>query len=73
MITDKHLSLFPNDHNPPHLHIDYAEYHALIDIANLEILKGEMPAKILKKATDWASENKNYLIETFAELNPNLR
>jgi len=25
----------------------------------LEILKGEMPAKILKKATDWASENKN--------------
>jgi len=32
-----------------------------------------MPAKILKKATDWASENKDYIIETFTELNPNLR
>jgi len=34
------ISIYPNDHNPPHIHIDYAEYHALVDIINLSLIKG---------------------------------
>lgn len=35
------IRMFQNDHNPPHFHVIYQEYEALISINTLEVLKGE--------------------------------
>ncbi len=40
------ISIYPNDHNPPHIHVDYTEYHALLDISNLTVIEGEIPSRI---------------------------
>ena len=36
--------MFYDDHNPPHFHARYAEYNAKIDINNLTIIEGSLPA-----------------------------
>jgi len=48
---------------PPHFHVLYAEYEALIDIRTLEIIKGELPNRALALALEWASEHRVELME----------
>lgn len=67
------ILLFSNDHLPPHFHVYYAEYKALIEIDSLEIIRGELPNKQFSKVVEWAKLNKENLLETFYQLNPSLR
>lgn len=67
------ILLFSNDHLPPHFHVYYAEYKALIAIHSLQIMRGSLPTKQLNRVVEWASLNKENLLETFYQLNPSLR
>jgi Domain of unknown function (DUF4160) len=67
------ILLFSNDHLPPHFHVYYAEYKALIEIDSLQIMRGSLPIKQLNKVVEWAGLNKGNLLETFYQLNPSLR
>jgi hypothetical protein len=42
------IQMFGNDHNPPHFHVIYSEYRAIIEIESGEILQGSLPSKQLK-------------------------
>jgi len=46
------ISMFYKDHNPPHIHIEYAEYNATVDF-NGNILDGELPHKQRKLVEAW--------------------
>ena len=65
--------LFSNDHLPPHFHVYFAEYKAMIEIESLDIIRGNLPPKQYNKAVDWAKLNQENLLETFYQLNPSLR
>lgn len=65
--------MYDFDHNPPHFHSIYAEYEVLIDIRDLSVLRGEMPANKLKQIIKWAKLNQQFLLEEFEALNPKLR
>jgi hypothetical protein len=67
------ISIYPNEHNPPHFHVDYSDYHSLINISDLTLLKGELPSKILKKVIEWAKDKQIELLDIFKNLNLNLR
>lgn len=67
------ILLYSNDHAPPHFHVWYGEYKAMIDIETLDIIKGELPSKAMKKVVVWAKNNQTELLENFYELNPHLR
>ena len=67
------IYVYDFDHNPPHFHAISAEYEVLIDIKNIEILRGEMPSSKLKKVLKWAKNNQKYLLKEFETLNPQLR
>jgi Domain of unknown function (DUF4160) len=67
------ILLFANDHLPPHFHIYYAEYKAMMEIESLNIIRGELPTKQLNKVVEWAKPNQKNLLETFFQLNPSLR
>jgi hypothetical protein len=67
------ILLYSNDHVPPHFHVWYGEYRAMIDIQTLKIIKGELPNKALSKVIEWAENNQADLLENFYELNPHLR
>ena len=46
------ISMFYKDHNPPHIHIQYAEYKAIVDF-NGDILEGALPVKQRKLIEAW--------------------
>ena len=56
------IAMYFKDHNPPHFHAIYNEYDIEIEIKNLTILEGKLPARILGLVMEWAELNKEALI-----------
>ena len=54
------ISMFGNEHNPPHFHIKYGHYKAIYSIKN-GVIKGEMPINVIKKVYEWAEIHKSEL------------
>lgn len=69
------ISVFMRDHLPPHCHVRYAEYEALIDIRTIESIAGYLPTKIMKKTKAYIGQesNRKDLLEAFYQLNPHIK
>lgn len=67
------ILIFSNDHNPPHFHVYYANYKAMIEISSLKIIRGEIPNRQYHKVVEWASLRQKELLDYFEILNPQLR
>jgi Domain of unknown function (DUF4160) len=62
------FSLYPNDHNPPHLHVKKGDDAAKIEIETGNLLKNDgMKAQELKKAKEIIAENKALFLLKFKE------
>ncbi len=35
----------PKEHNPPHIHVYYQDYKAIVNILNCELMEGELPTR----------------------------
>lgn len=44
--------MFGDDHNPPHFHVRYGEFEAIITIRD-GVVKGEMLRKVLRDVFTW--------------------
>ena len=52
-----------DDHGPPHFHVVYAEYQAVVEIAEMELLEGNLPPRIRRKVLTWARSHSEELTE----------
>lgn len=52
----------PKEHNPPHIHVYYQEYKAIINIINCEIIGGELPSKQQRLVLAWIEIHNEELI-----------
>lgn len=52
--------MYNSEHNPPHFHVRYNEYRAIIDINTGEI-KGNLPRRVLELVYEWYDEHKEDL------------
>ncbi|MDQ3022399.1 MAG: DUF4160 domain-containing protein [Bacteroidota bacterium] len=59
------ISMYFDDHNPPHFHARYGEFESLIAINDFSILEGNLPSRALSLVIEWASINKNLLKENW--------
>ena len=66
------IDLYSREHPPPHFHAIYAEHEELIEIETLNTYIGKIPGTQRKKVTEWAEDNKDYLMGIFKQLNPKL-
>lgn len=57
------IKMFYDEHNPPHFHVEYAEYRASIRINDFALLEGCLPPKIHGLVIEWASSRKDDLIK----------
>jgi len=57
------ISIFYDEHNPPHFHGRYGEYKISINIATLQILEGFLPPRALGLVMEWASLHKDGLLK----------
>lgn len=65
--------VYANDHLPPHFHVKYAEFDAIILIETLALDKGSLPSRQLRQVVKWAHEQQDALRNLFHQLNPRLR
>lgn len=49
------ITMYYNDHAPPHFHAQYAEHGAQLVIDSLELLEGSLPPRALTLVRDWAT------------------
>lgn len=61
------IYMYINEHNPPHFHVVYQEYKAIVSI-NDGIVKGEMPRRALNLVFDWLDEHKEELLTNWERL-----
>ena len=47
------IKVFHNDHNPPHIHVEYAEFKAQIEIATGKIISGKLPPRSARAINEW--------------------
>ena len=64
------ISIFMNDHVPPHIHASIGEYESLIDIKKIALMVGNLPKNYLRKVLVFVKENQDELLEAFYNLNP---
>jgi hypothetical protein len=58
-----YIFMFFRDHAPPHFHVKYGEYKALIDIQRLTLIEGQLPRRALNLSLDWAELHQSELLE----------
>lgn len=46
--------MYFDEHNPPHFHVRYNEYRAVMSIPTLHLLDGRLPAKVRGLVEEWA-------------------
>ena len=56
------IELYWSDHNPPHFHATYGEYHAEFEIRTLGLLRGKLPAKATSLVVEWATLHREELL-----------
>jgi hypothetical protein len=48
------VAMFFNDHEPPHFHVRYGSYKAILALGTLEVLRGDLPGRALALVREWA-------------------
>jgi Domain of unknown function (DUF4160) len=57
------IQMYFADHGPPHFHVIYNEYKAVIAIQDFSVLEGDLPPKALGLVMEWARLHKDSLIK----------
>lgn len=52
----------PKEHNPPHIHVYYQDFIAIINIIDCELMDGKLPSKQNRLVTAWIEIHKDELM-----------
>ena len=59
------ITMYYDDHNPPHFHANYAGNKALIDIQGGYVIRGALPSRQLKYVLAWAEMHQDELMQNW--------
>ena len=59
------VQMYFRDHPPPHFHVFYGEYEAVIVIETLEVRRGRLPPRALALVLEWAQIHRSELLEAW--------
>lgn len=57
------ITMYYNDHAPPHFHAIYGEHEAIISIDDFRFIKGFLPNRVKGLVIEWASMRKSELLK----------
>jgi len=49
--------MYYRDHEPPHFHVEQGDCEAILRIADLEVMAGDLPPKVLTRVGGWARDH----------------
>lgn len=59
--------MFYSEHNPPHFHVRYNEYRAIINIITGEI-EGKLPCRVVSLVYEWLDLHKEELLANWSHI-----
>lgn len=62
------IYMYLREHNPPHFHVEYNEFRAMIDIKSFSLREGKLPPRVLSLVIEWASSHQDELLENWNSL-----
>ena len=65
------ITMYYRDHDPPHFHIMTKDrLEAQVRLADLTVMAGDVPTRILSAALRWAASNRDLLSAKWQDLHP---
>ncbi len=61
------VRVFHGDHPPPHIHVQYGEYMAIVDIRSGKTLKGKLPGRVGKILREWLTLRRKEVLKGWRE------
>jgi hypothetical protein len=61
------IRMYFSDENPPHVHVEGADFRARVSINDASVLAGDIPPKFSKEALSWIEKNRAQLLKRWAE------
>jgi len=61
------ITMYADDHNPPHFHARYGDFRAMINISEGDIIEGNMPLKVLRLIQAWVEIHRDELMSNWKE------
>ena len=55
------IRMYYKDHQPPHVHVQYQQYNAIIDIATGNLMEGQLPIRQMRLVQAWVEIHKDNL------------
>lgn len=62
------IQMYFNDHVPPHFHALYNDLEGMFDLTTLEMIDGDLPARVKGLVVEWASLHKEELMNNWVSL-----
>ena len=59
------ISMYFDEHDPPHFHATYAEYEAQVSIDSLDVLRGRLPPRAARQVRKWGALHQLELSENW--------
>jgi hypothetical protein len=59
------IGMFYDEHRPPHFHVRYAQYQAVIRIYDLRLAEGHLPRRALALVTEWTANHRTELLQNW--------
>jgi len=56
------ITMYFNEHEPPHLHVRYNEHRSTFDLKTLNIRDGSVPARVRGLVEEWAELHQEELL-----------
>jgi len=57
------ITMYFDEHNPPHFHARYNEHRASMEIESLNVMAGKLPARVRGLVEEWAELHRDELLE----------
>ena len=57
------IAMYYKDHEPPHFHAKYGNQAGVFSIAELKLIDGSLPKRVISLIIEWAFEHRDELME----------
>lgn len=61
------IYVYWRDHAPPHFHAVYGEHEAVVDIRELRVTSGHLPARAVGLVVEWATRHQPELLRVWGK------
>jgi len=60
------IAMYFKDHEPPHFHAKYGDRTGVFAVADLKLIEGSLPRRVISLVLEWAFEHRDELAEDWS-------